>query len=1022
MKTEVYLIKWKGLLLACMWAVSAIMLAQNITVRGTVTDENGMTVIGATVIVQGVVTHGSVTDVDGKYTLLNVPPDGSLVFSYVGMKSQTIPINGRETINIIMAFDTQVLEEVVAIGYGTMRKKDLTGAVTRVTVDDKSLQANVTLSQVLAGVSGINFQARGGAGGEPSFSIRGQNTLSTSSSPLIVVDGIIYDEALSSLNISDVEAIDVLKDASSAAVYGSKSKNGVLLITTKKGKNAKPTISVDAYYGIQDITNTPMRVMNGEEFAIRMVDWQWENDIYKWYATNPTSAEGRPVRPDITNRELVSSYLKSPEEQNNYLNGTAIDWVDEVTRIAPMQNYNISLSGGAENSTFYLSGSYSDVKGIQLNDQLKKFTLRSNLESKVNNWLTIGMNLTYTLRDDSGEPASLHSARVATPWANNHIGKDDYDIYLTNELFQAYPLAFIYTDNSNLRHTLFGIGRAEIDFPFLKGLKYEFNISDRYNTAGNYSYWNSKTPSGMANNGRARKIHSESNKWLINNILSYTETFGDHYIYTTLLYSRDRLTGNASTLNSAGFDNETLGYNNIGAGLTPSVSSSAYEENNISYMARINYSYLSRYLITGTVRRDGFSGFGSNHKWATFPSLSLGWVLTEEPFMKNPEFYLKMRLSYGVTGNQGSGRYASMAKMSSLGYVFGSEYAVGLYPSSLSNMELGWERSTSTNLGIDFSLLKNRLSGSVDMYNSRIHDVLVRRELPPSAGYSNVWSNIAELATKGLEIELRSVNFNNKDFTWNTKFIFGLDRDKITKLYGGENDQDAANGWFVGESIQAIYDYKIEKIWTEEEFFAGKVYPGWYPGQFKLADLDNSNSIDPTNDRTIIGYKSPAYRFSIENVFRYKNVSLSFFINSIQGGKNRFLGENAENINPLIYYPERQNVSAVNPYWRPDAPTTNTTGIYNNPPVWGGIYQSRSFVRLQDVSLAYALPKQLTEKLKVNFCQVYLSSKNPYVWTKWQGWDPEIGTAGSGSKTGYSSTTSFPALTRNVIMGIKFNF
>jgi TonB-linked SusC/RagA family outer membrane protein len=914
------------------------------------------------------------------------------------------------------------LDEVVVVGYGSMRKSDLTGSVTRIKVDDKALQANVNLSQVMAGVAGINIQSRGGASSEPSLSIRGQNTLSTSSSPLVVVDGIIYDGSLMNLNINDVETIDVLKDASAAAVYGSRSKNGVLLITTKKGRNAKPVVSVDAYYGFQDITNTPMRVMNGEEFAIRMVDWQWESNVYQWYATNPTSAAGRPERPDITNRQLVATYLKSPEEQNNYLNGTAIDWVDEVTHIAPMQNYNISLSGGSESSTYYLSASYSDVEGIQLNDHFKRFTLRSNLESKVNKWLTISLNTTYTLQDKSGQAASFHYARVATPWANNHIGQDNYDIYLTNELFQPYPLAFMYTDNSDLNHVLFGIGRAVIDFPFLKGLKYELNISDRYNTAGNYNYWNSKTPTGMSNNGRAQKYHGEVNKWLINNILSYTQTFGDHHVYATLLHSRDHLTGNTSTQTSQGFENETLGYNNMGVGVTPSVASSAYEENSISYMARMNYTYLSRYLITGTVRRDGFSGFGNDRKWATFPSLSVGWVPTEESFLKDRGFYLKTRLSYGTNGNQGSGRYSSMARMASVGYVYGSEYVIGMYPSTLGNTELGWERTTSVNFGIDFSVLNDRLSGTIDAYSSQTDDVLVQRQLPPVAGYSSVWANVAELATRGIDLELRSVNFNQKDFTWNTKFVFGLDRDKITKLYSGENDQDITNGWFLGKSIQAIYDYKIEKVWTEEDFFAGNVYPGWYPGQFKYADLNGDNAIDATSDRSIIGYKSPAYRFSLENVFRYKDFTLSVFINSIQGGKNRFLGENADNINPLIYYAERQNVSAVNPYWRPDAPTTNTTGIYNNPPVWGGIYQSRSFVRLQDISLAYNFPKRLLDQLYLNSCQIYMASKNPYVWTKWQGWDPEIGTTGSGSKTGYSSTTEFPALTRNLILGIKLSF
>jgi TonB-linked SusC/RagA family outer membrane protein len=475
-------------------------------------------------------------------------------------------------------------------------------------------------------------------------------------------------------------------------------------------------------------------------------------------------------------------------------------------------------------------------------------------------------------------------------------------------------------------------------------------------------------------------------------------------------------------LRADGFDNETLGYNNIGLGLTPYVASSAYEESNIAYMARINYTYLQRYLFTGTVRRDGFSGFGKDHKWATFPSLSFGWVLTEEPFMNNPSFYLKTRFSYGVNGNQGSGRYASLATMSSLGYVYGGDYAVGLYPNTLGNSELAWERTASNNVGVDFSFLNDRLSGSIDAYLSNTDDVLVRRQLPATSGYANVWDNVAELQTKGIDLEIRSLNVNRKDFTWNTKFTFGLDRDKITKLYGGESDADVANGWFVGKPIQAIYDYKIEKVWTEEEFFAGEVYPGWYPGQFKLADLDGSNSIDAVNDRSIIGYKSPSYRFGIENVLRYKDFTFSFFINSIQGGKNRFRANNSDNVNPLIYYPERQNVSAVNPYWSPEAPTTNTTGIYNNPPIWSGVYQNRSFIRLQDVSLAYSFPKQLLDRININSCQIYLSSKNPYVWTKWQGWDPEIGTTGNDGKTGYSSTSTFPTLTRNVILGLRFSF
>ena len=976
---------------------------------GRVVDSKGEPIIGANIVEAGT-TNGTVTDVNGHFTL-NVGSNATIRVSYIGCIAQDLPIEGKSNVEITLQEDTQVLGEVVAIGYGTMKKSDLTGSVTRISMKDKSTGANTNLFQALIGsAAGVHLESRGGSESLPSIAVRGQTSLSASDAPLIVIDGVIYNGSISGLNLNDVETIDILKDASAAAVYGARSANGVLLITTKKGKQQKPLISFDAYMGWQDMTNNPMRVMNADEFAVRLVDWNYQSKLYEWYATHPTSVADRPKRPDVTDRNLVAQYLATPEERNNYLAGNEIDWVKEVLRIAPLQNYSISLQGGADNMSYYLSASYSDIKGIQLNDNFKRVTVRSNIESTVNKWLTLSLNASYSYLDRSGIPASLANARVASPLVDNKIGTDNYDIYLGNELFQPYPLVYLYIDNSDISNELFSVGSAKVTLPWIKGLKYELNYSHTYTARNVSSFHNSNTPSGVNNRGMGTKNLSESRNWIVNNIVTYSREFGNHKLNSTFLLSREQLTGNTTDASAEGFDNEVLGYNNLGLGTIQHAGSSAYKESSLSYMARINYSYLLRYMLTATIRKDGFSGFGKGNKWATFPSVSLAWVATEEAFLKEKGFYLKLRTSYGKNGNQGIGRYASLSKMATNYYVFGSETAIGIYPNTLGNPHLGWETTVSYNIGTDFGLLHNRITGSIDIYKAKTTDVLVKRQLPRSSGYIDIWSNIGEIGNKGIEIQLKSVNFNNKRFNWESNITFSLNRDRIDKLYGKKDDKDIGNSWFVGEPISAIYDYQMAGgVWTEEEFFSGKIpLAGWYPGQFRYVDQNKDGAIDPTNDRTIVGYKAPSYRFSIANSLSYKNISLSVLINSIQGGKKYYKADNALMINPLYYMQQRMNNSAINPYWRPDAPTTNTTGIYNNPPQQSGIYQSRSFIRLQDVSLAYDFDKKPIEKIGLQSCQLYISSKNPYVWTNWQGWDPEIG------------VSDIP-LMRSIVFGIKLS-
>jgi len=964
-------------------------------ISGKVTDSSGFPLPGVTVVIEGT-TIGTITDVNGKYSLSKIQENATLVFSFVGMKAQKTLVSGKNTINIVMQEESIGIDEVVAIGYGTMKKSDLTGSVKRVSMEDKEMQASISVLDALSGsAAGVNIEGRGGAGSQPSFSIRGKTSLSASESPLIVLDGIIYNGSISSININDVASIDILKDASAAAVYGSRSANGVMIITTKKGKSDKPVLSFNANYGYQDMTNNPMSVMNADKYAVRLVDYYYQQDLYTWYRTNPTSDLGKPVRPDITNRETVSLRLRSQEEADNYLAGNEINWVDEVLHIAPTQNYNLSISGKATDKVnYYLSGSYTNEEGIQLNDKFKRFTFHSNIESEITDWLKLNVITSYSHLDYSGIPANLSDARVASPLADNHIGSKDFDKSLAQEVYMPYPLQYLEIDNKDITNQLNLTGSLKISIPWIKGLTEEVNYSHLLSDRDNSTFYPRTVNGGSAENGKAVKSPSKDKNWILNNIITYKKTFGDHKINSTLLFSKENRNGAYSTYSATQFENDLLGYDNMGLGTIYDISSSAWEENSLSYMGRFNYSYKSRYMLTGTVRKDGYSGFGKDNKWGTFPSVSLAWVASDEPIIKEiiGDTYIKTRLSYGLNGNQGIGRYASLARMGTDYYVYGNETAIATYASTLSNPSLSWEKTSSLNIGVDWGILNQRISGSVDVYKAKTKDVLVKRALPRSSGFNNVWSNIGGLQNKGVEVEIRSLNIDSR-VRWETSFMFSLNRDKITKLYGNKDDMDIGNSWFVGEPISAIYDYEMAGgLWTEKELYNGETLKDWYPGQFKYVDQNNDGTIDPL-DKKIIGYASPSYRFSISSALSYKNFTLTFVINSIQGGDKYYKADNSSvtNVNWVTDNIYRTNQSDVRSYWTPDNNVDNATGIYNNPAVRSGIYQSRSFVRLQDVSLSYSVSNNFLNTLNLKKCQFYISSKNPYIWTKWEGWDAESG-------------------------------
>ncbi len=973
---------------------------------GTITDQEGIPLIGANVIEKGTI-NGTVTDIDGKFSLTVADNNAVLVISYTGYASQEVPVGDQTTFKIQMADDVKELGEVVVIGYGTQKRKDLTGSVVSVDMENKSRTANVDVAQALQGLAaGVNIGVTTQAGGSPNIEIRGQNSLSGSQRPLIVLDGIIYNGAVSNINVSDVENIDVLKDASAAAVYGARASNGVIIITTKKGRTEKPQISFNTYVGTQDLASTDaVKIMNGTQFLERLIDYAHQEQLYGWY--NRWQERGgadpddiKPERPNPTSPEDKAVFLRSTEEQENYLAGREVNWIDQTLReSAFVQNYDLSVSGRTKNSSYYLSGTYTDQEGLQLNDQFKRATVRANVETDVADWLTIGLNTSYSFRDYSGINARLDWALDASPWGSIRNADGNFTDVVGEDGIIENPLTNTPSENDDLRDNLFMAWKARVDIPWVKGLAYEFNYSNTLDIRRNFEYNQSFTRAGLANVGRALRQNFHNTSWLINNLITYSKQFAaKHKIDVTLLASRENQKFTLTQLTSTGFDIESSGFNLPSLGLNQTVNSgNAEKQDRIAYMARAIYSYDGRYLLTGTVRRDGFSAFATNNKTAIFPSISFGWLLSQEKLFQDVSWidFLKARVSYGENGNDGVPRFASFATVAVNSTIIGDKVVTEYRPNRLGNPDLKWETTTSLNFGIDFNLLGDRLSGSLDVYTSKTEDVIVERNLPRATGFQNILTNIGEVENNGFEINLKTANVRTSDFSWNSTISFSLNRNKLTKLLGGENDFDIGNSWFVGEPINSIYGYRNEgTVYTEEEFFGAGTPENFFPGHFRIRDIANTegnSQFHPDDDREILGYDDPNYRFGIGNTVTYKNFELSAFINSIQGGNDYYLA-NPQNLisGGQDISGRRLNRPAVRQYWTPTNGVTNAPGMFWSQSITGPLLLDRSFVRLQDISLTYNIGQNLLDRWGIGSLSIYASGKNLATFTKWTGWDPEV--------------------------------
>ncbi len=985
-----------------------LAVMQQPAVSGKVTDSDNQPLPGVTVVVKGT-TQGTVTNADGNYSLSNIPDDATLVFSFVGMRTQEVVVGNQTSINVTMVEETIGIEEVVAVGYGTMKKSDLTGSVIRADIESFREVPNTSIIQSLQGsVPGVQIGQVNRAGQDPSINVRGETTINGSKSPLIILDGVVYHGSIGDINPANIESVDVLKDASSKAVYGAQAANGVILFTTKGGKKSqKPTITYSAYYTMSEPTKN-YRLLNRDEWLekARTIEYM------RSYTEGSGYTQPNPNW-DYTQSQIFPAVIQGIES------GTEFNWWDAATTDGYMHNHVVSVTGGGKEMSYFVSGGLTKQQALIINDKYSRANLRVNFDMNITDWLTVGTNTFLSFADFSGAVPSIDNIRTTAPVV---APQDDEGNWVINPLGDANinPLLNAEALDSDKRHQINLNNYAKISIPWVKGLTYRLNYNYALNV-GNQAYFNEF---GAGITGYAKKYVTNNYYMLLDNIVNYTRSFGTHDVNATFVYGYNQLDYDNTTAEGEGYGNTALGYNSLEQATNQYINSDAWEQVNLYQMGRIAYGYKNRYLITTTLRRDGFSGFAENNKFGLFPSVGAGWVISDEAFVEDALEYLKLRVSYGVTGNLTS-RYSSLAKVVSddgQKYIFGDGAATvnGQSVSSMANKDLSWETTYETNYGVDFTILNSKIRGSVDYYSSTTKDLLWDVVIPNMTGFSFVRTNLGELKNHGVEINLNTTPVHKGDLTWNLNVNFAHNKNEVVSLLGDDNDGDGveddlvASGLFIGEPLGTIYGYEVDGIWQIGE----DITNGFFPGSYKIVDQAGPGSSDPdgeitaADDRIILGHENPLFTMGIMNKLDYKNFSLKFFLNIIEGGKNGYLKYNTRPLTTPGNLASHNLFNSID-MWSPSNPDAMYAIGWETPAINTDILQSRSFIRLQDISLSYTLSKNFANRIGLERAKVYLSGKNLLTFTNWHGWDPE---------TGQGITSDAYPVMRSYTIGLDISF
>ncbi|GHA74904.1 SusC/RagA family TonB-linked outer membrane protein [Pontibacter akesuensis] len=975
-------------------------IAQGTTLQGQVVDENGSPLPGVTVLVKGT-TNGTATGLDGSFTLNASTANPTLVFSYIGYQTKEVPVNGQANIRVSLAVDSKALEEVVVIGYGTVKKSDLTGSVTSVRGEDLTAIPVTNGLEVLQGkVPGLDLtRTSGQAGAALNFNIRGTRSIGAGNAPLVLVDGIRYDGPLD-VNPNDIASMEVLKDATATAIYGSLGANGVILITTKSGGSGKAKVTFNSYYGISaangyaDIMSGPEWVALRRESRRTVGEWAGPEDDEKIF--NPTQLE-------------------------NFRNGIYTDWADELLGTGSQQNYQVGVSGGTEKLSYYLSTEYFNEKGLLANDELTRYSGRMNVGYNILDNLKVSTSLMYTYKDQDIRRDPLNQANKMSPLGRPYDAEGNFlpfpvgDASTLNPLVDEQPGAF---ENNDINKRFFG--NLSLDYTPINDLVLtsRFGVDQYNNRNGLYAATNT-IETGVNGLSLARAELGNFSRITWENFANYSKSLSDNHEFSALLGTsiwserQELFTAQGRNLLSS-----TFLFYNLGATQSAyQLGSGLREQSMASFFGRLNYKLLGKYLFTFVMRADGASVLAEGNKWDYFPSASVAWIVKEEAFLQNVNAIsdLKIRLSYGLSGNSSVGAYQTLGGLGKSTYAFDQGTtevpAFGFYPGALASPALGWETTATANLGIDFGLFNNRVTGTLDIYQQDTEDLLLERNLPTSTGFERVFDNIGATRNRGVELQLGTVNIDQTDgFRWTSDFSFTRNKEEVVKLADGvERDLNFGDfGLFVGEPINVFYDYEKIGIWQvgqEDEAALNQQQPG----DIRVKDQNGDGIITP-EDRTVIGNETPDWTLGVTNRFGYKGVELSFLVYARMGqtiiseAAGSYKIDGLEN-GPVVDYWTPEN--PTNAYPRPNAGTSRASTRYYSTLQ----YVDGSFIKVRDITLAYSFPQSISERLRLSNLRVYATAKNYFILkSEIDPYDPERGGA-----------LSFP-MTKQMVFGINVAF
>lgn len=991
--------------------------APPIEIRGRVISQQGEPLPNVSVLIVGT-KIGTTTNNDGRFIII-APDDKNVVLevSSVGYRTKRVSVGKQTDINVVLELDISGLSDVVVIGYGTQKKSDLTGSVSQVNAKTFQNQSITQLTDMLAGtVAGFNSNQATSAAGGGSLEIRGQTSLSANTQPLIVLDGVIYNGSITDINPKDIETVDILKDASSAAVFGSRAASGVVIITTKKGRTGKPTINIQSDIGIAEVTNKNIRPLSGKEYTDfrenyliqtnpNQVDYYYHdpNDLPSNVSLNDWLNYSSNPNADVT-KEWLNRLLFFPAEVDNYLAGTGVNWYDKVMQKGFRQNYDINVSGGATNIKYYWSLGYTNNNGIIVGDEFTTIRSRLNLEAKIKNWLKVGVNAQFANRDQSNVPASTSQMLISSPYSSMY-DKDSSIKWYPND-YQGAPnplINHILQDKLTTINSLFTAIYSQAELPF--GINYRISFQPRLSFTKDYNFWNSATIVGGRDHlrGYGTRSDSQTYEWMVDNILTWNRKIGIHNFDLTLLYNIEKSKNWSSFQSGEDFSpNENLSFNGLQFAANDVITNDDSQVTGDAMMARLNYTLLDKYLLTASLRRDGYSAFGQKNPRATFPALAFAWKINEEKFFSsNLINNLKLRLSWGINGNREIGRYAALARLSQNLYSNGSQVLVGVFNNSLANPSLVWEKTKAYNIGLDLSLFNNRISANIDAYQMATFDLLMQRSLPRITGFDNITTNLGELENRGFELGVNTVNVDKKNFHWVSNIVFSLNRNKIKHLFGDYEEveidgkvvrrevSDISNQWFIGQAIDRVWDYDIVGVWQENEAEEAKKY-GLSPGDYKAVDVNGDGVYSTLVDKQFIGWRQPRYRIGFRNEFTFlKNFSASAFIRADLGHIADIAAFRHTSSN--LY--DREGMRAV-PYWTKENASNKYGSVTTSAAPYSGgygVYFSRSFVRVQDLSLSYRLSDAVIQRSKLSNIRIFGSVRNLICFNQWENWDPESG-------------------------------